>query len=150
MLWRPPRSTRTDTLFPYTTLFRSPREAAPCRPPMRPGDRERRPCRPPPSPAGLRRAQLRKPLHTCFIRERTAPGLSDDGSLGAICRLTALAAHRRSGVATQKAANATHHRSTLPDARTTDRKSGEEGKRVEGGGANGGRRLQKKKKKRKI
>src|SRR3546814_9155392 len=27
MLRRPPRSTRTDTLFPYTTLFRSP-----CRP----------------------------------------------------------------------------------------------------------------------
>src|SRR3546814_18839661 len=23
MLWRPPRSTRTDALFPYTTLFRS-------------------------------------------------------------------------------------------------------------------------------
>src|SRR3546814_15353976 len=26
MLRRPPRSTRTDTLFPYTTLFRSPRQ----------------------------------------------------------------------------------------------------------------------------
>src|SRR3546814_3374005 len=32
MIRRPPRSTRTDTLFPYTTLFRS------CRPPsVRPG-----------------------------------------------------------------------------------------------------------------
>src|SRR3546814_10561309 len=30
MIRRPPRSTRTDTLFPYTTLFRSP--AAPSRP----------------------------------------------------------------------------------------------------------------------
>src|SRR3546814_14194936 len=28
MIRRPPRSTRTDTLFPYTTLFRSPRKAA--------------------------------------------------------------------------------------------------------------------------
>src|SRR3546814_5883311 len=28
MIRRPPRSTRTDTLFPYTTLFRS---ACPCR-----------------------------------------------------------------------------------------------------------------------
>src|SRR3546814_2000894 len=28
MLRRPPRSTRTDTLFPYTTLFRSPQGAA--------------------------------------------------------------------------------------------------------------------------
>src|SRR3546814_20669876 len=40
MIRRPPRSTRTDTLFPYTTLFRSyhgavaadPRTAAPCSP----------------------------------------------------------------------------------------------------------------------
>src|SRR3546814_587564 len=28
MIRRPPRSTRTDTLFPYTTLFRSPGEHA--------------------------------------------------------------------------------------------------------------------------
>src|SRR3546814_9691632 len=28
MIRRPPRSTRTDTLFPYTTLFRSTREKA--------------------------------------------------------------------------------------------------------------------------
>src|SRR3546814_7617440 len=28
MIRRPPRSTRTDTLFPYTTLFRSPDAAA--------------------------------------------------------------------------------------------------------------------------
>src|SRR3546814_2106054 len=28
MIRRPPRSTRTDTLFPYTTLFRSQRQAA--------------------------------------------------------------------------------------------------------------------------
>src|SRR3546814_4776036 len=28
MIRRPPRSTRTDTLFPYTTLFRSERQAA--------------------------------------------------------------------------------------------------------------------------
>src|SRR3546814_11583727 len=27
MILRPPRSTRTDTLFPYTTLFRSPRRS---------------------------------------------------------------------------------------------------------------------------
>src|SRR3546814_8512724 len=29
MLRRPPRSTRTDTFFPYTTLFRSPQPGAP-------------------------------------------------------------------------------------------------------------------------
>src|SRR3546814_6189058 len=28
MIRRPPRSTRTDSLFPYTTLFRSPQQAA--------------------------------------------------------------------------------------------------------------------------
>src|SRR3546814_18771728 len=33
MIRRPPRSTRTDTLFPYTTLFRSPDPVAnPCDP----------------------------------------------------------------------------------------------------------------------
>src|SRR3546814_6266339 len=30
MLRRPPRATRTDTLFPYTTLFRPPRPCRPC------------------------------------------------------------------------------------------------------------------------
>src|SRR3546814_15379512 len=35
---RPPGSTRTDTLFPYTTLFRSQRDAAPAD--ARPGRRE--------------------------------------------------------------------------------------------------------------
>src|SRR3546814_13229146 len=30
MIRRPPRSTRTDTLFPYTTLFRSRRSAPTC------------------------------------------------------------------------------------------------------------------------
>src|SRR3546814_8430776 len=30
MIWRPPRSTRTDTLCPYTTLFRSPDDSEPC------------------------------------------------------------------------------------------------------------------------
>src|SRR3546814_10478755 len=40
MIRRPPRSTRTDTLFPYTTLFRSPRLAA--RHDDRPDPRRRR------------------------------------------------------------------------------------------------------------
>src|SRR3546814_17000637 len=33
MIRRPPRSTRTDTLFPYTTLFRSPTTASASPPP---------------------------------------------------------------------------------------------------------------------
>src|SRR3546814_5512503 len=32
MIRRPPRSTRTDTLFPYTTLFRSRAAEAECQP----------------------------------------------------------------------------------------------------------------------
>src|SRR3546814_15013131 len=36
MIRRPPRSTRTDTLFPYTTLFRSPLERGGRRPFLRP------------------------------------------------------------------------------------------------------------------
>src|SRR3546814_14934590 len=45
MIRRPPRSTRTDTLFPYTTLFRSPRTRT-----WQPGRRDclvspRAPCR---------------------------------------------------------------------------------------------------------
>src|SRR3546814_16866503 len=39
MIRRPPRSTRTDTLFPYTTLFRSaqfPEDAGPLAHPIRP------------------------------------------------------------------------------------------------------------------
>src|SRR3546814_5701238 len=40
MIRRPPRSTRTDTLFPYTTLFRSAASPASVRP------RTRRPGRP--------------------------------------------------------------------------------------------------------
>src|SRR3546814_10552792 len=39
MIRRPPRSTRTDTLFPYTTLFRSrPARAARLHPPRPEGD----------------------------------------------------------------------------------------------------------------
>src|SRR3546814_14139072 len=45
MIRRPPRSTRTDTLFPYTTLFRSLRQIA-----TPPGDIERRRIRPPEIP----------------------------------------------------------------------------------------------------
>src|SRR3546814_17735375 len=36
MIRRPPRSTRTDTLFPYTTLFRSFLGTAPAEPHQRP------------------------------------------------------------------------------------------------------------------
>src|SRR3546814_2709144 len=47
MIRRPPRSTRTDTLFPYTTLFRS--AESPRAAPVRPGEVPAR--RLPPVPA---------------------------------------------------------------------------------------------------
>src|SRR3546814_6160427 len=39
MMRRPPRSTRTDTLFPYTTLFRSMRQRSSVRRPNSPAPR---------------------------------------------------------------------------------------------------------------
>src|SRR3546814_9195954 len=58
MIRRPPRSTRTDTLFPYTTLFRSTPGGAPARPRDRPEllpDRIRAPRQPALEPGRARR-----------------------------------------------------------------------------------------------
>src|SRR3546814_7886095 len=56
MIRRPPRSTRTDTLFPYTTLFRSRRIAGwPDSRGHRAGNRAARARRPPPSAPRRRR-----------------------------------------------------------------------------------------------
>src|SRR3546814_9673878 len=59
MYRRPPIATRTDTLFPYTTLFRS---ACPLRPAADGGGRRRQDRAP-----GLRRAR-RRGLHTRRLR----------------------------------------------------------------------------------
>src|SRR3546814_6325068 len=58
MIRRPPRSTRTDTLFPYTTLFRS------CR---RKSAGDDRPA-PPPRPCGLGARFLRSEEHTSELQ----------------------------------------------------------------------------------
>src|SRR3546814_14699780 len=56
MIRRPPRSTRTDTLFPYTTLFRSVRGQLPALLPPRPAaDRRARPGDRPSEKARVRR-----------------------------------------------------------------------------------------------
>src|SRR3546814_18788983 len=76
---RPPRSTRTDTLFPYTTLFRSPtpwtrrrtKRQSPKPPPARPP----RPPPPPPTPTPSRPTRMRPStllLHR-QIRRSTPP-----------------------------------------------------------------------------
>src|SRR3546814_14902031 len=63
MIRRPPRSTRTDTLFPYTTLFRSDVE----RPPRR--RLQQRPALHLHQPVPLQRKTKRAPAHCrIFIR----------------------------------------------------------------------------------
>src|SRR3546814_2947295 len=57
MIRRPPRSTRTDTLFPYTTLFRSLRAIVPRRAPARDHDLG----------GVLRRRQRRQPQQLRFV-----------------------------------------------------------------------------------
>src|SRR3546814_1762242 len=61
MIRRPPRSTRTDTLFPYTTLFRS-----------RAADRRERPGRRASDPGETRRARR------IAEQRATASGTADD------------------------------------------------------------------------
>src|SRR3546814_7120661 len=86
MIRRPPRSTRTDTLFPYTTLFRSPdlarREPRRCNAGLttaQPGgvrrtDRHPRPCRQRP----LNRQHTR---HQCILGHRSEEHTSELQSL---------------------------------------------------------------------
>src|SRR3546814_10168789 len=58
MIRRPPRSTRTDTLFPYTTLFRS---AASRAAPRRRGGATAEPATGAPAPPARRTASARSP-----------------------------------------------------------------------------------------
>src|SRR3546814_11779357 len=67
MIRRPPRSTRTDTLFPYTTLFRSRRRAGPLPDPLlqaRAGTRNRA--------THCRRSQSAQPLDDRHLRHTAA------------------------------------------------------------------------------
>src|SRR3546814_2952118 len=68
MIRRPPRSTRTDTLFPYTTLFRSARHDAAPRAPRRPGARRHRRPRPVREPDGVAGGMTAAPKATQAIR----------------------------------------------------------------------------------
>src|SRR3546814_5168551 len=68
MIRRPPRSTRTDTLFPYTTLFRSDLEGAH----LRPDRRHRRGADDVAARATWRPAQLGLPLLLARSEEHTS------------------------------------------------------------------------------
>src|SRR3546814_6237676 len=67
MIRRPPRSTRTDTLFPYTTLFRSPQE----------GESQRRWCG---RRRRRRRGYVRQGGHRGGITDASPPPLQGRGS----------------------------------------------------------------------
>src|SRR3546814_2488778 len=75
MIRRPPRSTRTDTLFPYTTLFRSPGAVRAIEIILRPvpSDRRHRLCHPP-AVAGQRAELLIDALDQFGRRRRAAIG----------------------------------------------------------------------------
>src|SRR3546814_9091437 len=94
MIRRPPRSTRTDTLFPYTTLFRSARErpAAARGAALRAGGSRRSPRRPastfPPAQCETRTFASSKPLpidhfiqrrarHRPLVHRRVRIGIAD-------------------------------------------------------------------------
>src|SRR3546814_17541621 len=69
MIRRPPRSTRTDTLFPYTTLFRSP------------GDQRRRRGRKDEGAAAVDEEigdDVRRAEQRAFAAERLAAGVEGD------------------------------------------------------------------------
>src|SRR3546814_15405697 len=87
MIRRPPRPTLTDTLFPYTTLFRSEATAAPL---LRHGHRHRLIGRRHP----VQRALLQHPVASCGLRvegiliggaggQREAGSGQQDGAVGA-------------------------------------------------------------------
>src|SRR3546814_5256005 len=67
MIRRPPRSTRTDTLFPYTTLFRS--SPDPSR--KREGRRKEQPSRLPPA------VNRHQPAHDRLDLHRAEPRIAD-------------------------------------------------------------------------
>src|SRR3546814_6668163 len=78
MIRRPPRSTRTDTLFPYTTLFRSDRAADRRTTPL--GASGGRHGRRTVCPSFLRRPSLRRPRRRLRLQHRQV-GTRDIGPL---------------------------------------------------------------------
>src|SRR3546814_2037968 len=104
MIRRPPRSTRTDTLFPYTTLFRSHNEVRSWRPPpltRAPGSSDRLSRLRPQSPQTksiLRGYRHRHPIDAC-IAENLArqPGVRSP-VIGAVQKLVLVIRERRQSI----------------------------------------------------
>src|SRR3546814_1165852 len=77
MIRRPPRSTRTDTLFPYTTLFRSRRAVLPCYRAGRGDESDQREIWQRPGPQGIQPCVR----SICAVRNPGDPGNGQRGSL---------------------------------------------------------------------
>src|SRR3546814_21176207 len=129
MIRRPPRSTRTDTLFPYTTLFRS----------RFPGVRQ-----PPHAPAAWR-CDVRLCPNACWQGKQAAEH--------PVCALASGGATRRTGVLCGRGCRSSAAKETIPflpetkpaDNGQQDRKCVVEGKSVSGSVDLGRRRLLQKK-----
>src|SRR3546814_1516172 len=85
MIRRPPRSTRTDTLFPYTTLFRSP-AASPAPAPAPPPKSEAAAPVAPPAPTGNVEAaalspSVRRAVLEFGVDPATITGTGKDGRI---------------------------------------------------------------------
>src|SRR3546814_16749272 len=110
MIRRPPRSTRTDTLFPYTTLFRSP-AVAPRPAPKAP---------PPPRPSAQNSLMSRQELQAKLLREAEE------------ARMTALEDARRREEAERQKANEEERRRAeekrLEEEEAARKESGEIGR----------------------
>src|SRR3546814_9361996 len=92
MIRRPPRSTRTDTLFPYTTLFRSaPPGPFPPAVAFRCHAADAAPAAAPPERrlAGRHHVALERPLFACHLAARTVVPAAEDRSF-MTCRLALL------------------------------------------------------------
>src|SRR3546814_13362112 len=90
MIRRPPRSTRTDTLFPYTTLFRSPWFPVRCAA----GDPARCTARPATRVRPARRSTRRRPRTSPTATTRSSANSLRVGVLVAHFKDVAHAAHR--------------------------------------------------------
>src|SRR3546814_20239337 len=128
MIRRPPRSTRTDTLFPYTTLFRSARpNPYNCKPTAcTTAGRHRRP-----GPLRSRRPRNRKPPYW---------GRSNSPFLISITSQSIPAVATISGVS-PRVSSETGHQQYSSKNYLAERKGVVEGKRVSGGVDHGGRRI---------
>src|SRR3546814_18213322 len=151
MYLRPPRTTRTDTLFPYTTLFRSPGGCSPSAASPRRRRRARSPsvhgrpsarpsCWPAPAHRSVPRKGRRKDLPTYFDDRRGV----DAGQVSAGILRRGAKFHSASAI---RSTIGSRPRVAAAKLRGQDRKSVVEGKRVSVRVDLGGRRILRKKKK---